>query len=165
MRKVTLLTAATASIAVALATATSASADTSGTTTATVTLSGGSLAITAPSGSVSLGSGSAADSISGQLGSVTVTDNRAALGGTWTSSVSSTNWANNTVIGAAAMDNSRVDYWSGAATASSGVAVTVPGQATAANKVALGAAATAFAATATTGNNSTTWNPTLTVNV
>src|SRR2546423_10154143 len=61
-----------------------AGAATTGTTTATFTLTGGSMSITVP-GTVNLGSVSvAASSITGQLGTVTVNDNRGLLSGGWT---------------------------------------------------------------------------------
>ena len=70
-----------------------AQAATTGATTTTFTLQGGVLAITAPStkdlGTVATGTASTAST---QLGSVAVSDGRGALLGSWTTSVSSTDF-------------------------------------------------------------------------
>ncbi len=160
MRRQLVLAAGTAATALALGTAASASAATTVDTTTTFTVSGGGLAITAPA-TKALGTGAAADTIGGQMGDVTVTDSRAALGGTWTGSVSSSDFTNTTVTGAAVIAKANLSYWSGPATASTGTAVTTPGQANAGAAVTLATPRTAYSASATTGNNSTTWQPTL----
>ena len=131
----------------------------------TFTLTAGSLVVSDPSaksiGTVASGSAS----VSSTLGSVTVTDGRGALLGTWTASVASTDFTTGGATANETISKSLVDYWSGAATASSGTAVFVPGQLLALNKVALGSAQTAFSATGVVGVNSATWNPTLVVNL
>jgi hypothetical protein len=130
------------------------------TTTTTFTLSGGALNISAPA-TAGLGTGaSGSTTFSAQLGSVTVTDARHGLTG-WTATVSSTDFttagggANKTIAKA------DVSYWSGAATASTGVAVFTPGQLTAQLAQDLSAARTAFSASAVVFDNSATWNPTV----
>jgi hypothetical protein len=134
-------------------------------TTTTFSLAAGSLSISAPA-SRDLGSGSTGGGIvSAQLGTVTVTDNRGALAGTWTASVSSTDFTTGGATANETIGKGQVTYWSGTATASSGVAVFTPGQAIAANAQALSVSRTAFSATAIVGNNSASWNPTVTVNV
>jgi hypothetical protein len=134
-------------------------------TTTTFSLAGGSLSISAPA-SRDLGSGSTGGgTVSAQLGTVTVTDNRGALVGTWTASVSSTDFTTGGASANETIAKGQVTYWSGTATASSGVAVFAPGQASAANAQALSVSRTAFSATAIVGNNSASWNPTVTVNV
>ncbi|CAN5891596.1 hypothetical protein BH23ACT8_BH23ACT8_23440 [soil metagenome] len=158
MRKPLMVTLAT--VAIALGTAVPASA---ADTTTTFAVDGGALSISAPA-TADLGSGGAAGTIAAQLGSVTATDARAALAASWTASVAATAFANTTTPTAAAIPNSRVDYWSGAAT-TTGTAVFLPGQALAANKVDLSAVRTAYSASATVGSNSATWNPTLEVRV
>ena len=134
-------------------------------TTTTFTLTGGALTVSAPA-SANLGSfANDAASISAQLGAVTVSDLRGALGGSWSAGVTSTDFT----TGAASADetilNDDIDYWSGTATASSGTAVRVPGQASSAVAASLAgpAAVTAYSASATVGNNVTTWNPTVVV--
>ena len=133
-------------------------------TTTTFTLAAGALSISAPASS-GLGSGSGGGTLSAQLGTVTVTDSRGALLGTWTASVSSTDFTTGGATANETVAKGQVTYWSGAATASSGTAVFTPGQAEAANAQALSVARTAFSATAIIGNNSASWNPTVTVNV
>jgi hypothetical protein len=134
-------------------------------TTTTFSLAAGSLSISAPA-SRDLGSGSTGGgTVSAQLGTVTVTDNRGALVGTWTASVSSTDFTTGGATANETIAKGQVTYWSGTATASSGVAVFAPGQASAANAQALSVSRTAFSATAIVGNNSASWNPTVTVNV
>jgi hypothetical protein len=134
-------------------------------TTTTFTLAAGSLSISAPA-SKDLGTGSTgAGTLSAQLGAVTVTDTRGALLGTWTASVSSTDFTTGGATANETVAKGQVTYWSGTATASSGTAVFTPGQATSGNAQALSASRTAYSAAAIVGNNSATWNPTLTVNV
>ena len=131
----------------------------------TFTLTAGALTVSDPAdkslGSVSTGTAS----ISNSLGNTTVTDSRGALLGTWTASVSSTDFTTGAGTEDETIGKAEVDYYSGAATASSGTAVRVPGQATALLAQDLGAARTAFSATGVVGNNATTWVPTVVVNI
>jgi hypothetical protein len=132
-------------------------------TTTSFTLSAGPLAISVPA-SANLGTAATGSaSLSGQLGAVTVSDTRGALGEDWTATVSSTDFTTGGATADETIGKSAVSYWSGAATATSGVAVRVPGQLLAANAQSLSTSRTAFSATGTVGNNSTTWNPTLVV--
>lgn len=57
------------------------------------------------------------------------------------------------------------DYWSGAATATTGTGTFTPGQLLAANEVTLAATRTAFSAAVVVGNNTAAWNPTVNVNI
>lgn len=131
----------------------------------TFTLTAGSLIVSDPAntslGSVATGSAT----ISSSLGATTVSDARGSLLGTWTASVSSTNFTTGGATANETISKSLVDYYSGAATASSGTAVLVPGQAVAAAKQALSGSVTAFSATGIVGNNTATWNPTVVVNL
>jgi hypothetical protein len=79
--------------------------------------------------------------------------------------VSSTDFTTGGATANETVAKGQVTYWSGAATASSGTAVFLPGQAAAVNAQALSVARTAFSASAIIGNNSASWNPTVTVNV
>lgn len=134
-------------------------------TTTTFALAAGSLAISAPAAS-GLGTGSTgAGTITAQLGTVTVTDSRGALAGAWTASVSSTDFTTGGATANETIAKGEVTYWSGTATASSGTAVFTPGQATSGNAQALSVSRTAFSASVIVGNNSASWNPTVTVNV
>ena len=148
-----------------IATLTPAHAQVTGDTTTTFTLSAGLFSITVPAsanlGSVATGSATT----SAQLGSVQITDGRGALLGTWTGSVSSTDFTTGGATANETIAKASLDYWSGAATASSGTGVFTPGQLTSLLKVTLGSTRTAFAAASVVGNNSVTWNPTVIVNV
>lgn len=131
----------------------------------TFSLSAGSLSISDPAdtalGTVSTGTAT----LSSALGSVTVTDNRGSLNGTWTASVSSTDFTTGAASTEETIAKGLVDYWSGVALSTSGTAVRVPGQATVLNKQALSASRTAYSATAVIGNNTAAWNPTVVVNI
>jgi hypothetical protein len=100
-----------------------------------------------------------------QLGAVTVTDARGALLGSWTSSVISSDYITGAGTANEKIIKDNADYWSGPATTSTGTAVRVPGQPLIANVVTLAASRTAFAATGVVGNNTTSWNPTVNVNI
>ncbi len=142
-----------------------AHAATSGDTTTTFTLTAGALSISTP-GSASLGSvATGTATTSAQLGSVSVSDARGALLGSWTTSVSSTDFTTGGATSNETVAKGQADYWSGAATSTSGTATFAPGQLTALNKVTLAQSRTAFAATAVVGNNTAAWNPTVIVNI
>jgi alpha-tubulin suppressor-like RCC1 family protein len=102
---------------------------------------------------------------SGQLGRVTVTDNRALASTAWTATVSSTSFVTGTGGAGRTIGNSDVSYWSGPALITSGRGRFTPGQATAADAVNLSAARDAFSLSAGSGVNSVSWNPTLSVSV
>ncbi|MEV6862025.1 hypothetical protein AB0M44_13615 [Streptosporangium subroseum] len=147
-----------AAAALAAAFALPAAAAPTGDTIVTFEITAGTLDITVPAtadlGAVAAG----ATSVSGQLGAVTVTDTRGALDATWTATVSSTSFTTGGATAAETIPASAVTYTPGAATATSGTATFTPG--TAAD---LATPITAFSATAIVGNNSATWNPTITV--
>ncbi|MFI6850116.1 hypothetical protein OG535_00340 [Kitasatospora sp. NBC_00085] len=133
-----------------------------GDTTVTFSVSAGSLAITVP-GSAGLGSGLPGNSVSGQLGNVTVTDTRALLTAAWTASVTSTSFTTGAGTPSETIPTSAVSYWSGTATSTSGQGTFTPGQATAGQAQTLNTSRTAYTLTSGVGNNSATWNPTLVV--
>ena len=130
------------------------------TTTATVTVTGGSLSISVPPDAGSLGTKAntvLAGTISGPLGAVTVNDARSAAAGSgWVASVISTAFTppSGPTIGAAA-----VSYAAGP--------ITKVGTATftANDPSDLTGVSPAVTATGITGDNSATWNPTITVTV
>jgi hypothetical protein len=130
------------------------------TTTATVTVTGGSLSITAPTVAGNLGSRAntvAGGTISGSLGVVQVNDARSAAAGSgWVASVISTAF---TPPSGPAIAASAVSY--------SGGAITKTGTATftANNPEDLTAVVPAVTATGITGDNSASWNPSITVTV
>lgn len=146
--------AATTGMAVAafIGVAGPAHADVTGSTAATFTITAGSLNITVPTGPVALATvATGATTASGSLGNVAVNDTRGLLLSSWTTTVTSTAFS----TGAGTPPHQTVPaasvvYASGTAT-SSGEGVFVPG--------VLGVGATW---TGSGGNNSSTWNPTLT---
>lgn len=122
---------------------------------------GGTLSISVPSAK-NLGSGSAGGKISVQLGGVTATDNRGQAGLGWTVQASSTGVSNTTTPAAAPITTTT--YTSGPATSTTGTAVFLPGQTTTPSTLSF-TAVTAFSASATGGNNSAIWDPTIVVNL
>jgi hypothetical protein len=155
-----------ASMAAATIAAGPASAATTGNTIVTFTVSPGALAITVPA-TAALGSGAPGTTIAAQIGAVQVTDARAQLTTSWTASVVATNFTTGGATTAETIPSADVSYWSGPATASTGNGTLTPGELTAADALPLSATVpiTAFSLTAGTGNNSVTWNPTLSVAV
>jgi hypothetical protein len=141
-----------------------ADAATTGDTTVTFTVNAGALSITMPA-AVNLGSGAAGGQITGQMGPVTVTDARGALTATWTTTVSSTDFTTGGGTPAETIPKAAVSYWSGPATATTGIGVFTPGQLTAILAQSLSVPRTAFTLTLGVGNNSATWNPSLIVSV
>ena len=142
-----------------------AGAATTGATTTTFTLTAGVLAITAPA-STNLGSAATGtSSLTAALGSVTITDGRGALLGSWTGSVSSSDFTTGAATANETITKANASYWSGAATATTGVGTFTAGQANAGAAQALGTSKTAYSATSVIGNNTVAWNPTLIVSI
>jgi hypothetical protein len=149
-----------AALVASLAAAPPAIADQTATSQATITLEAGGLSITAPSDAGNLGTRSnqvGATTVSGQLGQVQVTDARDAPAGSgWTATAISTAFTQTAgpSIGAAS-----VGYTAGT--------ISTVGTATyTANDPAnLTGVSAVVTATAITGNNTATWNPTIQVAV
>lgn len=149
MRKFLLLSSAFA--ALAIVTALPAGAD----TTATFTLTSGGLTISAPTGSVSLGSelaSTGSSTITGPLGVVTVSDQRGGVT-TWTASVISTAF---TPTAGPADPASNVSYAAGTITASATVTATAVA---APDLIGVSTVVTG----ASTGISSASWNPSISV--
>ena len=129
-------------------------------TTATVTVTGGTLSITVPADASSLGARAntvTGGTISGPLGQVQVNDARSAAAGSgWVASVISTAFTPPT---GPAIPASAVGYTAGVIT-QVGTATYTPN-----NPANLTGVAPAVTATGITGDNSATWNPTITVAV
>jgi hypothetical protein len=131
-----------------------------GGTTATITIQGGSLSITVPADAGNLGTATntvGGEVISGSLGVVTVSDARnAAAGSGWVASVISTAFTPGT---GAAIGAAFVGYTAGT--------ITKTGTATytANDPPNLTGVSPAVTATGITGDNSATWNPTISVTV
>ena len=139
------------SVALIAGTASRAGAD----TTATFTLTAGGLSISAPTGSVSLGSqpvSNGSSTITGSLGVVTVSDQRGGAT-SWTASVISTAF---TPTAGPADPASNASYGAGAITASATVVATAV---SAANLTGVSTVVTG----ASTGVSSASWNPTISV--
>ncbi|MFD6567302.1 hypothetical protein [Micromonospora profundi] len=146
--------------------ATPAAAAPSDTTDTTFEVLAGTLDVVTPP-TADLGSGAPGGTITGQLGSVTVDDSRAADDASWTATVTATVFQTGTSSPPETVDPEEIDYWSGAATATTGTGTFTPGQATAGDAAPLSSVTplTAFTHSGGTGGNTATWNPTLVVNV
>ncbi|MCW2881046.1 MAG: hypothetical protein JWQ95_5146 [Sphaerisporangium sp.] len=124
----------------------------------TITRAAGALSISVPT-TANLGSAAAgAANVSGRLGAVTVTDARDAPSAAWIATVSSTNFTTGGATAPETIAKGSVKYSPGSATSTTGNATFTPGTAG-----DLGSARTAFSASNGTGDNSATWNPTITV--
>ncbi|MGC4748276.1 hypothetical protein ACLQ28_21870 [Micromonospora sp. DT201] len=160
-----LLAAGLAGVAAAAALAGPAAADTTGDTIVTLTVNAaGGLSITVPA-TANIGNGVEGTTVSGQLGPVTVLDQRGSLTPNWTASVVSTDFVTGGGSSGETIPNINVLYWSGPATGTAGTGTFTPGQPTAAQAVIINAPKVAFTKTGGTGNNFASWNPTLQVNI
>lgn len=128
-------------------------------TDTTFEVAAGALAITAPAGTVSLGSAAAPGTVSSQLGEVKVADSRGLLLGGHVASVESTSFTTGGATAAETVPTTAVTYSPGTGTLS-GVVVCTP--ALVGNMAAQRAVMTG---TAATGTNSCAWNPTIEVTV
>jgi hypothetical protein len=127
-------------------------------TIVTFTVTTGALTMTAPA-SVNLGSGAPGTTISGSLGTVTVTDDRALLNASWTATASSTAFTTGGGTGNETIPASDVTYAPGDITTTGTITTT-------GSTITLsGASQTTVSATAGVGNNTASWDPTLTVAV
>ncbi|MDG4780222.1 fibronectin type III domain-containing protein [Micromonospora sp. WMMD961] len=95
--------------------------------------------------------------VSGQLGPVTVTDDRGPFSGNWVSVVSSTSFTTGSGSGGETIPNSNITYASGAALAATGVGTFVPQPGAVLNTPRTAAGWSGQSG----GPNSATWNPTL----
>lgn len=161
--KVAATVAAALSLSV-IAVAVPAQAAPTGELTATFEVLAGTLDITVPA-TADLGMDAPSATVSGQLGSVTVTDGRASSDGSWQAAVSTTPFYTGGSLPSETVDADDVSYWSGPATATTGGGTFTPGQVDAAAATPLGSLSTAFTHVGGTGNNTATWNPTLVVNI
>lgn len=121
-------------------------------TMVTFTVTSGALTMTAP-GAANLGSGAPGTTVGAPIGLVTVTDNRALLSAAWTATASSTDFIN----GANTIPATDANYDAGALTHTGTITVTAT-DITLANTPQ-----TVVAGTAGSGDNSASWNPTISV--
>ncbi|MDO3703750.1 hypothetical protein Q3W71_18960 [Micromonospora sp. C28SCA-DRY-2] len=158
------LLALTAAAAAVVALATPAAAAPTGDTIVTFTVATADLNISVPA-SVNLGSVFSGGVLTGELGTVTVTDSRAALSATWTVTVSASSFTTGGGTPEETISPALVEYWSGTATNVVGTGTLAPGQPTQADAVSLSQPRTAFAKTSGSGNNSVSWAPDLRISV
>jgi large repetitive protein len=153
-------TAGTFTFAVKVTDATSQTA----TKAATITIAGGALAITVPS-TAALPGAAPGGTTSAALGTVTVTDTRGIANASWTATVTGTTFVTGGSSTQETIPLSRVTYWSGPATATTGTGTFTPGQASAATAVNLTTPRTAFSLISGTSITSASWTPTLSISV
>jgi hypothetical protein len=127
-------------------------------TTVTFTVTSGALTMTAPT-TADLGSGAPGTTISGPVGTVTVTDDRALLAAAWTTVASASDWTTGGATPAETIPATDVSYDPGA------IATTGTITATGTPITLTGAAQPVVTGTAGVGNNTATWDPTLSVAV
>jgi hypothetical protein len=148
--------AATAGPAVLAQSSSPASADPD--TTVTFTVTSGDLSMTAPT-TVDLGINGPNTTIAGALGTVTVTDDRALLAAAWTIVASSSAWTTGAATPDETIPAGDVGYDPGAITTTGTITVT-------GTPITLsGISAPVMTGTAGVGDNSATWDPTLSVAV
>ena len=151
---------AVAAVAVLLPTLAFAPSAYAADTTATFSITAGGLAITAPSGTVALTGATAATgaaTVGGTLGNVSVADTRGALVATWGATFSSTTFTTGTATAEETVALASISYASGTVT-KTGTGTAVPNAGTLMSAGA-GSRKVTFAGV---GNNTATWNPTLT---
>ena len=127
-------------------------------TTVTFAITSGDLTLSGP-GNVNLGTALPGGTVSGLLGTMTVTDNRAALSAAWTVSASSTDFTTGTGVTLATIPVARADY------DPHQIITTGTITATPTTITLSGTPQTVVAGTAGTGNNTATWNPSEVVDV
>lgn len=124
----------------------------------TFTVTVGALTMSAPS-SANLGSGAPGTTISGPLGTVNVTDNRALLSASWIVTASSASWTTGTGTGNETIPASAANYTPGQIQTTG--TITATGQA-----ITLSTSAqTVVTGSAGVGNNTASWDPTIAVAV
>jgi hypothetical protein len=127
-------------------------------TTVTFAVSSGAIAMTAPS-AVFIGAGAPATTISGSVGTTVVTDDRAQLAASWTATASSSAFTTGAASPAETIPTGDVGYVPGAITTTGTIT------ATGTTITLSGTAVPVVAGTAGVGNNTATWDPTLSVAV
>ena len=127
-------------------------------TTVTFAVTSGALTMTAPA-TADLGSGAPGTDISGEVGTTLVTDDRALLSASWNATASATDFTTAGATTAETIPATDVDYAPGTITTTGGITAT-PHDITLDHEAQL-----VVAGTAGVGNNTASWNPTLTVHV
>lgn len=127
-------------------------------TTVTFTVTSGLLSLTAPD-TVDLGSNGPGTTIAGALGTVTVTDDRALLAAAWTTVASSSNWTTGGATSAETIPAGDAGYAPGAITTTGTITTLGTPITLSADPVPV------VAGTAGVGDNTATWDPTISVAV
>jgi hypothetical protein len=127
-------------------------------TTVTFAVTSGALTMTAPT-AADLGSGAPGTDIASEIGTVLVTDDRALLSASWNATASATDFTTAAATTAETIPATDVDYAPGTITTTGGITAT-PHNITLDHEATL-----VVAGTAGVGNNTASWNPTLTVHV
>lgn len=127
-------------------------------TTVTFAVTTGALSLTAPV-SADLGSGAPGTTISGSIGAITVTDDRAALNSSWTVTAAASDWTTGGGTGPETIPAADATYTPGS--------ITTTGTVTVAGSVITLSNTTqpVVAGTSVIGNNTATWDPTVAVAV
>lgn len=127
-------------------------------TTVTFTVTSGVLALTAPA-TVDLGTNGPGTVITGALGTVTVTDNRALLSAAWTATASSTDWTTGAGTPAETIPATDVGYDPSSISTTGTITVTgIP-------ITLAGIAAPVVIGSAAVGDNTATWDPVVSIAV
>jgi hypothetical protein len=145
-------------LATALGAADAAVADDS---VVTFDVTSGSLTITVPA-AANLGAEAPGNPVVGQIGNISVTDNRAAADASWTAEVKSTDFTTGAGGAGHVIAADQVTYSAGTATSTTGDGAFNAGPVGILDTATL---RTAFSHVGGTGNNAATWNPTLTIAV
>jgi hypothetical protein len=127
-------------------------------TTMTFTVTVGGLTMTAP-GAANIGSGAPGTTITGSLGTVTVTDARALIAASWTATASSTNFTTGGGSPAETIPATDANYNPGPITTTGTIT------ATGSDITLSNAAQTVVSGTAGSGDNTASWDPTIAVAV
>ncbi len=131
-------------------------------TPTTFQVNGGLLSITVPTSSVALnGVTVGTTNPSGQLGAVTVDDERGLFSGSWTATAQSTDFTTGTGDSTVTIAASNVKYTPGSTSGAVGTANYTPGTA----GVAIDTPQTAYSAASVVGSAGVSWDPTITVNL
>jgi hypothetical protein len=127
-------------------------------TTVTFTVSSGALSLTAPD-TVDLGTNAPGTTITGGVGPVTVTDDRALLAAAWIATAASSDWTTGAATPAETIPAGDVGYDPGAITTTGTITATGTPITLAADPQPV------VTGTAGVGDNTATWDPTLSVAV
>jgi hypothetical protein len=131
-------------------------------TPTTFDLNAGSLSISVPTGATLSAATVGATSVSGQLGTVSVTDFRGDLSDTWTATVTASSFAGGTEGNTLTIPDTAVSYSPGEPITGSGTFGTAATPGTAGP---IGEALVAYSQAGAVGSNGVSWDPTITISL